>query len=100
MEGETERQMGLENLCLFLLSDDSSPRAITSAHRRSDTMSFMFSETSQAHLLKSITYSRKRRQRVSNPSEVSILDSIFILDVIGASNEKAQQKNSSKIMPT
>lgn len=29
LEGEIGRQMGLENPCLFLLSDDSSPRAIT-----------------------------------------------------------------------
>lgn len=64
MEGKIERQMGLENPCLFLLSDDSSPRAITPAHRRSDTMSFMFGERSSAHLLKSITYPRKRRPTV------------------------------------
>ncbi len=29
LEGEIGRQMGLEYPCLFLLSDDSSPRAIT-----------------------------------------------------------------------
>lgn len=80
--------MGLENPCLFLLSDDSSPQVITQTHRRSDTMSFMFGERSLAHLLKSITYPRKWRC-TDNERERERL-------CCGATNSKSMPKYCTK----